>query len=196
MIIQDRLAGFHNNGSDGIVIVRVKVPTESYPFRSETTAPKTAHAARIEDGIVRQVIVIPHLDDDDAKITAYCNRIGLAGTWVDTSYTGSRRGKYAGVGDTFAMTKNGGEFVSPVVEEIEAMSIAVKTADGWQVLGVGGDGDCDLVGGVAGWAAIESVSGTADLATLKAAYRSCYCYGGHGVSLALTTLLKVVLCIG
>jgi hypothetical protein len=79
---------------------------------------ENAHAARIEDGIVRQVIVIPHLDDDDAKITAYCNRIGLPGTWVDTSYTGSRRGKYAGVGDTFVGTKSGGEFVSPVVEEI------------------------------------------------------------------------------
>ena len=92
----------------------------TYPFRTKTTAPRTAHAARIEDGIVRQVIVIPHLDDDDAKITEYCNRIGLPGTWVDTSYTGSRRGKYAGVGDTFAMTKSGGEFVSPVVEEIEA----------------------------------------------------------------------------
>ena len=107
------------SGGSGIVIVRVKVASESYPFRTKTTAPKTAHAARIEDGIVRQVIVIPHLDDDDAKITEYCNRIGLAGTWVDTSYLGSRRGKYAGVGDTFTMTKSGGEFVSPVVEEIE-----------------------------------------------------------------------------
>jgi hypothetical protein len=58
------------------------------------------------------------LDDDDAKITDYCNRIGLPGTWVDTSYTGARRGKYAGVGDTFVGTKSGGEFVSPVVEEI------------------------------------------------------------------------------
>jgi hypothetical protein len=105
-------------GGSGIVIVRVKVASESYPFRTKTTAPKTAHAARIEDGIVRQVIVIPHLDDDDAKITEYCNRIGLPGTWVDTSYTGSRRGKYAGVGDTFVGTKSGGEFVSPVVEEI------------------------------------------------------------------------------
>jgi hypothetical protein len=79
-------------------------------------ASENAHAARIEDGVVCQVIVIPHLDDDDAKITDYCNRIGLPGTWVDTSYTGSRRGKYAGVGDTFTMTKSGGEFVSPVIE--------------------------------------------------------------------------------
>ena len=75
-----------------------------------------AYAARIENGIVREVIVIPHLDDDDAKITEYCNRIGLAGTWVDTSYTGSRRGKYAGVGDTLVSKKAGGEFVSPVTE--------------------------------------------------------------------------------
>ena len=75
----------------------------------------SAHAARIEDGIVREVIVIPHLDDDDAKITAYCNRIGLAGTWVDTSYTGSRRGKYAGVGDSFDVKARSGEgeFTSP-----------------------------------------------------------------------------------
>ena len=82
-------------------------------------ANKNAHAARIEDGIVRQVIVIPYLDDDDAKITAYCNKIGLPGTWVDTSYTGSRRGQYAGVGDTFTMTRSGGEFVSPETDEVE-----------------------------------------------------------------------------
>jgi hypothetical protein len=60
-----------------------------------------AHAARIEDGIVRQVIVIPYCNDDDADITAYCNSIGLEGTWIDTSYTGSRRGQYAAVGDVY-----------------------------------------------------------------------------------------------
>ncbi len=107
------------DGGSGVVIVRVRVPSMNYPFRTRTTAPNTAHAARVEDGIVRQVIVIPHLDDDDQKITEYCNRIGLPGSWVDTSYTGSRRGKYAGVGDTFVSTKAGGEFVSPVTEEIE-----------------------------------------------------------------------------
>ena len=68
-----------------------------------------AHAALIEDGIVRNVIVIPHMDDDDAKVTAYCNSIGLAGVWVDTSYTGSRRGKYAGLGDSW----DGENFTSP-----------------------------------------------------------------------------------
>lgn len=68
-----------------------------------------AHAARIENGVVREVIVIPYMDDDDAKITAYCNGIGLTGTWIDTSYTGSRRGKYAGIGDIW----DGTNFVTP-----------------------------------------------------------------------------------
>ena len=73
---------------------------------------ENAHAAKIENGIVTQVIVIPFMDDDDAKVTAYCNSIGLDGTWVDTSYLGSRRGKYAGIGDTW----DGENFVNPVVE--------------------------------------------------------------------------------
>lgn len=71
-----------------------------------------AHAALIENGIVTQVIVIPHMNDDDDAITAYCNSIGLPGTWIDTSYKGTRRGKYAGLGDIW----NGTEFVTPVVE--------------------------------------------------------------------------------
>ena len=80
-----------------------------------------AHAAHIEDGVVRQVIVIPHMDDDDAKITAYCNSIGLEGKWVDTSYTGSRRGKFAGVGDLFdgtTFTSPPGEDDLPLAEQI------------------------------------------------------------------------------
>lgn len=75
---------------------------------------ENAHAAKIENGIVTQVIVIPFMDDDDAKVTAYCNSIGLEGVWVDTSYLGSRRSKYAGIGDSW----DGENFVSPVVETI------------------------------------------------------------------------------
>jgi hypothetical protein len=75
-----------------------------------------AHAARIDDdGTVREVIVVPYLDDDDAKITAYCNSIGLAGTWLDTSYIGARRGKYAGMGDRYDADLD--EFVSPQADE-------------------------------------------------------------------------------
>jgi len=72
-----------------------------------------AHAARIDDrNIVRQVIVIPYCDDDDAKITAYCNGIGLPGRWIDCSYLGARRGKYPGVGDQFDAEAN--KFIGPI----------------------------------------------------------------------------------
>ena len=67
---------------------------------------KNAHAARIEDGIVQEVIVIPYEHDSDADITAYCNSIGLPGTWIDTSYTGSRRRRFAGVGMTYDSKRN------------------------------------------------------------------------------------------
>ena len=75
---------------------------------------ENAHAAKIENGVVTQVIVIPFCNDDDAEITAYCNSIGLEGRWVDTSYVGARRGRYAGIGDLFDEDAN--EFKSPAVE--------------------------------------------------------------------------------
>jgi hypothetical protein len=76
-----------------------------------------AHAARVEDDIVREVVVVPYMDDDDAKVTEYCNSIGLAGTWLDCSYIGARRGKYPGVGDRYDADLD--EFISPVINEIE-----------------------------------------------------------------------------
>lgn len=82
-----------------------------------------AHAARIdENGIVQQVIVIPYCNDDDEEITAYCNGIGLPGTWIDTSYTGARRGKYAGVGDVW----DGTNFVGAVWDGIDSVTSIVE----------------------------------------------------------------------
>ena len=79
---------------------------------------ENAHAARVDDAsVVREVIVIPYCNDDDAEVTAYCNGIGLAGTWLDTSYIGARRGKYAGVGDRYDEATN--EFVPPGWEYID-----------------------------------------------------------------------------
>jgi hypothetical protein len=72
---------------------------------------ENAHAARVENGIVRDVVVIPYCDDDDATITAYCNGIGLAGVWLDCSYLGARRGCYPGVG--FAYDADLDEYVPP-----------------------------------------------------------------------------------
>ena len=75
-----------------------------------------AHAARIDEhNIVQQVIVIPYLNDDDDEITAYCNSLGLAGRWIDTSYTGSRRGRFTSAGDLYDAELD--EFVTPPVVE-------------------------------------------------------------------------------
>lgn len=81
-----------------------------------------AHAAKIENGTVTQVIVVPSDlggDENDAAIQAYINGIGLPGTWIRTSYNANIRGKYAGIGDTYDAEAD--EFVSPVVEELPAV---------------------------------------------------------------------------
>ncbi len=78
-----------------------------------------AHAARIEDGIVREVIVVPdNLDatESDAAIEAYIHSIGLQGFWKRTSYNGNIRGTYAGIGFTYDSDND--VFVAPVVEEV------------------------------------------------------------------------------
>jgi hypothetical protein len=79
-----------------------------------------AHAARIEDGIVREVIVVPdNLDatESDAAIEAYIHGIGLQGKWIRTSYnaTNGFRGCYAGIGFTYDSELD--VFVAPAVEE-------------------------------------------------------------------------------
>jgi len=74
-----------------------------------------AHAALVDEyNIVRDVIVIPHMGDDDDRVTEYCNGIGLPGRWLDTSYLGARRGKYAGIGDRYDPDLD--QFVSPTVD--------------------------------------------------------------------------------
>lgn len=81
-------------------------------------ASENAHAALVdENSVVRRVIVIPYSNDDDAEITAYCNDIGLSGMWIDTSYLGARRGKFAEVGDNYDADLD--EFVSPQPPEPE-----------------------------------------------------------------------------
>jgi len=64
-----------------------------------------AHFARIENGIVREVIVVGNDDaPTEAAGQAFIASIGLTGEWVQTSYNnnpveGASRGKYAGIGD-------------------------------------------------------------------------------------------------
>ena len=78
-----------------------------------------AHFAKIENGVVREVIVIGNDNaPDEATGQAFIASIGLAGDWIQTSYNnndveGASRGKYAGIGDLW----DGTEFTSPVVED-------------------------------------------------------------------------------
>lgn len=72
-----------------------------------------AHFAKIEEGIVTQVVVVDN--EHEANGEAYLNSLGLEGTWVQTSYNGNIRGKFAGIGDTYDEAND--LFVAPVVEE-------------------------------------------------------------------------------
>ena len=66
-----------------------------------------AHFAKIEDGVVTQVIVVDNKDCADATGVekesigiAFCERL-FGGTWKQTSYNGTIRKNYAGLGYTF-----------------------------------------------------------------------------------------------
>jgi hypothetical protein len=58
-----------------------------------------AHFAKIENGIVTNVVVVDNQHEEDGE--AYLNSIGLEGAWVQTSYNGNIRVKFAGLGDVY-----------------------------------------------------------------------------------------------
>ena len=74
-----------------------------------------AHFALVDNGVVRQVIVVSNDDaPNEAAGQAFIAAIGLAGDWVQTSYNnnpveGKSRGKYAGIGDLW----DGDKFTTP-----------------------------------------------------------------------------------
>lgn len=83
-----------------------------------------AHFAQIdENNIVQQVIVVDNENthnsngvEDEAVGIAFCQSIfGVNTNWIQTSYNGNMRGKYAGIGDTW----DGTDFIPPFVEVIE-----------------------------------------------------------------------------
>jgi hypothetical protein len=83
-----------------------------------------AHFARVDDGIVREVIVIDNADcgggdfpESEAVGQAFIASIGLAGDWSQTSYSSSFRGTYAGIGFTYDSDLD--EFVAPAAPEVE-----------------------------------------------------------------------------
>jgi len=59
-----------------------------------------AHFARIEDSIVREVIVVNNEEvPDEATGVAFCKSLfGEDTEWVQTSYHNNFRGRFAGVG--------------------------------------------------------------------------------------------------
>ena len=81
-----------------------------------------AHFAKIDEhGIVQQVIVVRNEDildetgqESEAVGQAFIASIGLDGTWVQTSYSGSFRGRYAGTGMIYDADLD--EFVNPPTE--------------------------------------------------------------------------------
>ena len=77
-----------------------------------------AHAARLEEGIVREVIVVPDGlggDESDTAIEQFLNHIGIDGNWIRTSYNGSIRGCYAGIGYTYDAELD--QFIPPTTQE-------------------------------------------------------------------------------
>lgn len=73
-----------------------------------------AHFAKIdENNKVVEVLVVDNSQEHRGQefLAVDC---GLGGTWIQTSYNGNIRGKYAGVGDTYDAVND--VFISPVVE--------------------------------------------------------------------------------
>jgi hypothetical protein len=79
-----------------------------------------AHFAQVDNGIVTQVIVISNDDAPDpypaseALGQAFIASLGLGGQWVQTSYHGTFRGCYAGIGYTYDPDLD--EFIPPEPE--------------------------------------------------------------------------------
>jgi hypothetical protein len=76
-----------------------------------------AHFAQVQDGIVRNVIVIDNSDcgggdypESEPIGQAFIASINIDGDWLQTSYNGNFRGQYAGQGMTYDPTLD--KFVS------------------------------------------------------------------------------------
>ena len=67
-----------------------------------------AHFAKIEDGVVREVIVVHNNEvPDEATGIAFCKSLfGEDTEWVQTSYNRNFRGTFAGVGMIYDQTED------------------------------------------------------------------------------------------
>jgi hypothetical protein len=83
-----------------------------------------AHFAQVTNDIVQRVIVVSNDDCGGGDFPAsesigqaFIASLGLAGEWKQTSYSGSFRSKYAGIGDIYDAVND--VFVAPVTEVAE-----------------------------------------------------------------------------
>jgi hypothetical protein len=81
-----------------------------------------AHFAQVENGVVKQVIVVDNKDCAGGDFPAsepvgqaFLASIGLGGTWLQTSYSESFRGRFAGIGLVYNPVTD--EFVRPTEEQ-------------------------------------------------------------------------------
>lgn len=86
-----------------------------------------AHFAKIENGVVTQVIVVANKDCGGGEFPAsepigqefitgpHPDGLALDGEWRQTSYNGNFRGLYAGIG--YAFDAEADEFVAPAAPE-------------------------------------------------------------------------------
>jgi hypothetical protein len=84
-----------------------------------------AYFAELDDSnVVLRVIRVSDIDAPDPAPSnseplgqAFIASIGLTGRWVQTSYNGSFRGRYAGIGYTFDEVLD--EFVAPDPDDLD-----------------------------------------------------------------------------
>lgn len=77
-----------------------------------------AHFAQLEDNVVTKVIVVHNSEvPNEATGVAFLKTLfGEDTVWKQTSYSGSTRGKFAGIGDTY--DEDTDTFVSPEQPEL------------------------------------------------------------------------------
>ena len=89
-----------------------------------------AHAAKIENGIVREVLVVDNdklpngggfMPEVEIALNVYLHGCGLDGDWKFTSYNSKFRGRYAGQWFTYDPELD--EFIAPEKNGIEEEDI-------------------------------------------------------------------------
>lgn len=84
-----------------------------------------AHFAEIDsNNIVLRVLVVPNEHELNGQ-KYLAETVGLGGTWIQTSYNGNIRGKFAGIGDIYDEVND--EFYTPVSDVVDVASTVNET---------------------------------------------------------------------